>query len=120
MACGNDREELEKFLMREMEARSSTTFIYRLHERDVFDKAKFRELISKMNELADCYAGGGGTENSGSIARSINDCFMYVMSRFYFHLASDDLSVIENYADISDEIPDFIEDMRNAMNKLIF
>lgn len=114
-------KELENEVLREIDADSKETFIYRLHECDFFDKDKFQRLVSDANELADYWIDEGKTENYAVIAKEIADTFMYTMLRLHCHFDPVDLSVIGNYEDIRDDLYDFmIDDMRNTLRKLIF
>lgn len=111
-----ENENPEAYLMREIDAVDESTFMYQLHEQGVFDKAKFLRLISKADELT---KSDDGMDDYNALLCGLADCFLYIMSSLYYHLDSNDVYVIENYGDIKNDVPEYIDKMRDVLRKLI-
>lgn len=111
-----ENEDPEVYLTREIEGLEENTFMYQLHENGYFGKPKFKRLISVADELT---RSDDGIEDYNVLVCSLADCFFYIMSLLYYHLDTDDVYVIENYSDIKKEIPEYIDNMRDIVRKLI-
>lgn len=97
---------LEQFFMNAKNDEES--FIYRLHEEDYFDKARFETYIANCDQLVIFYSLRGRSDNYYRIIAEILDTFERTLLHLHYHLDPSDICEIENY-DVLDQEGYFIE-----------
>lgn len=109
-------ENLKVYLTREIEGVGEDTFMYQLHERGFFDRSGFQRLISAADKLAGL---DDWIEDYNVLLCGVADSFLFIMSLLYYHLDPNDAYVIENYSDIKNEAPGYMDNMRDVLRKMI-
>lgn len=89
-------KKLELFLIEEIEGKKESTFIYQLHELDVFDEKMFNNLISKSYEYFN--SSTQISEQYIFIVKGLFKIFLHMFFLFSCHHSPNDIYKIKNYS----------------------
>jgi len=117
----NEIQEIEKFLIKEVNIKNENTFLYKLHYDKIFDKEKFDLLLNSCFCLIEYYEGKGKTDNSIEIIKGIIILFEHTLFLFYCNQVSSDLYKILNHKEVLSEeiIADYYFAMRNVTERAL-
>lgn len=90
------------------------SFIYFLHEQDMFNEEAFYNYLNSINEITN------KTSNKPldrEVTFMIIKTYSYILRSFIYHLAPSDLLRIKNYPE--DKYFDYIEELKNTVDNYI-
>ncbi|MFG0515899.1 hypothetical protein [Kluyvera intermedia] len=113
--------EKEKFILSETTLKEASSFIYELHNNQLFNKDKLSLLLSECQLLLGLYKEHGKSESYPDILKGIVSTFQHVLFLISCHFMLDDDFIINNYElELSSEIiSDYYIEFRLILNDLI-
>ncbi|MEZ2585827.1 hypothetical protein AB2B46_11745 [Kluyvera intermedia] len=88
--------EKEKFILSETSLKEASSFIYELHNNQLFNKDKLSLLLSECQLLLGLYKEHGKSESYPDILKGIVSTFQHVLFLISCHFMPDDDFIIYN------------------------
>ena len=107
-------------LYSELQGTGKDTFLYRLHEEDVWDEQAYKLFEEKCCAFLNCISGPDKKEDNSDIFRLLADRLAYISHSVFCHYSGSDLFVIKNWSERTEKklIPDFFDSCRFIFSKM--
>lgn len=117
----NKRIKLERYILKEYQAKDSQTFLYQLNYEFYFDKEKFSILLTNCNSLAKEYHEFGKSDNYDEVVKSLLAIFEHTLYLFFVHFVENDMFTISNYGKdlTATDVSDYYLQIRDITEKII-
>jgi len=114
-------DNLENKLLKEIEAKCTNSFMYRLHYEGILECEKLDSFLDNCNKVFNFYYSYGKTSNYIKIARGVISFCEHFLFLLYCHENRKDVYLIKNFKNINeDKLLNYYFIMRKLIDEIIF